>query len=69
MNGWDAFKLMREMNPGIRGLLATGYLEPGQKSEILKSGISNILNKPYHIEEILRAVRETLDGTTDESTG
>ena len=60
-NGWEAFKVMQKVNPAIRALLASGYLEPGQRSEILKSGIRNILNKPYHMEEILKAIRETLD--------
>jgi len=52
---------MRRLNPGIRALFASGYLEPSPRSEILKSGMSDILNKPYHIKEILKAVRETLD--------
>jgi PAS domain S-box-containing protein len=69
MNGWDAFKLMQRMNAGIRGLLATGYLEPGQKSEILKSGIKDVLNKPYHIEEILKVIRETLDERNNQVSG
>jgi two-component system cell cycle sensor histidine kinase/response regulator CckA len=63
-DGWEAFKMMQQLNPDVRALLATGYLEPGQRTEILESGIRKILNKPYYVEEILQAVRQTLDDKT-----
>ncbi|MCX6134927.1 MAG: response regulator [Ignavibacteriales bacterium] len=60
-NGWDAFKLMQKTKPGVRALMASGYIEPGQKSEILKSGVRRFISKPYRMEEVLKAIRETLD--------
>jgi DNA-binding NtrC family response regulator len=60
-SGWDALRMMRKLNPKIRALLASGYIDPDQKSEILKSGVMNFLHKPYKMEEVLKAIRETLD--------
>jgi len=60
-SGWDAFRMMQKINSKVRILLASGYIEPGQKLEILKSRAVRFIHKPYKMEEILVAVRETLD--------
>jgi DNA-binding NarL/FixJ family response regulator len=52
---------MRETSEDIRALLASGYLDPGQKSEILKSGVRGFIQKPYKMGEVLKAIREALD--------
>ena len=61
LNGWDAFKVMNEKSANVKVLLASGYLDPGQKSEMFKSGVKRFIQKPYRIDEVLRAIRETLD--------
>lgn len=60
-NGWETLKLMQRVDSNVRAILTTVFIEPRQKSEILESGIRTIVSKPYHVEEILKAVRETLD--------
>jgi CheY-like chemotaxis protein len=60
-SGWDAFRMMQKINPKIRLLLASGYIEPAQKMEILKSDAVRFIHKPYKMEEVVGAVRETLD--------
>jgi PAS domain S-box-containing protein len=60
-SGWDAVKAMRETSEDVRALLASGYLDPGQKLEVLKSGVRGFIQKPYKMEEVLKAIRETLD--------
>ena len=44
-----------------RYLLASGYIEPALKAEILKSDAVKFIHKPYKIEQIIVAVREALD--------
>jgi|GEM_PF-3044611 PAS domain S-box-containing protein len=60
-NGWDAFLQMREMNPQIRGILASGNFDLSKKEEMLDHGVSQFISKPYIIEDVLRAVRTVLD--------
>ncbi len=60
-SGWDAFRMMQKINSNVRVLLASGYLDPAQKSEILDSGVKRFLGKPYRMDEVLKSVRETLD--------
>ena len=60
-SGWDAFRMMQKIDSNVRILLASGYLDPAQKSEILESGVKRFLGKPYRMDEVLKSVRETLD--------
>jgi CheY-like chemotaxis protein len=41
-------------------IIATGYIEPDAKSNLLALGAKHILQKPYLPEEVLRSVREAL---------
>jgi two-component system cell cycle sensor histidine kinase/response regulator CckA len=61
LDGWDACLRMKELNPGVRIVLASGYLDPHLKSEILNGGIGAFVGKPYSPNEILKAVRVVLD--------
>jgi FixJ family two-component response regulator len=42
-------------------VVATGYLDPYMKSELLKAGIQHFLYKPYDLKKVLKVVREVLD--------
>jgi PAS domain S-box-containing protein len=61
LDGWEACSRMKEMNPGIRIVLASGYLDPNLKAEISRKGIGGFVGKPYSPKEILRAIRRALD--------
>jgi PAS domain S-box-containing protein len=61
MGGQETFRRLRELNPGIRVLLSSGYSESGQTAEILEEGARGFLQKPYDVETVLRKVRQTLD--------
>jgi len=52
---------MKQMSSRIKVILASGFIEPNQKSEILKFGIKEFIQKPYDPQEVLRKVREVLD--------
>ena len=53
LGGWDAFLRMKEINPEIKGILASGYFHPNVKEEIIKSGAENFIQKPYNTPEIV----------------
>ena len=61
LQGDELFKNVKVMNPKIKAIFASGYLEPHLKSELLKAGVKDFIQKPYVPDEILRKVRETLD--------
>jgi CheY-like chemotaxis protein len=61
ISGEDLLKRVRQLKPGARVILASGYVEPGTKSELLKAGAVEIVQKPYVPVEILKKIREALD--------
>jgi two-component system cell cycle sensor histidine kinase/response regulator CckA len=60
LGGWEAFLKMREINPELIGILASGYFNPNVKTEIIKSGAKNFIQKPYNPPEIIKMIRELL---------
>ena len=60
-SGWQAFRMMQRVRPNVRFVLASGYMDPAQKLEILNSGVKKFIHKPFPMEEVLKAIRETLD--------
>jgi CheY-like chemotaxis protein len=61
LDGWEVFKRVREINPGVAVLLASGYVDRDLKQQILESGVKGFLQKPYRPEELLLTVRKALD--------
>jgi PAS domain S-box-containing protein len=60
-NGWEAFLQMREIEPSINAILASGNFDLSKKEEMLDHGVSQFVQKPYVIEEVLGMVRNVLD--------
>jgi two-component system cell cycle sensor histidine kinase/response regulator CckA len=62
LGGWEVFLNLRAMNPKVKVILASGYLDPNMKSEMLKAGAKDFIPKPYVPEQILRRIRRVIDG-------
>jgi PAS domain S-box-containing protein len=61
MTGLDEFKKLKEINPNVKVLLASGFLDLGAKSEIYKAGAKGFIQKPYRSYDVLSKIREVLD--------
>ncbi len=61
LSGFEAFKRMKEINKNVNCIIATGYVDPEQKSTMYRMGIKDIIHKPYSVEQMLRSVRKILD--------
>jgi PAS domain S-box-containing protein len=61
LSGYDVFKKMKSENPELKFILASGFIQPQMKSDILKEGAKYFLQKPYTEAHVLRAVRNVLD--------
>jgi response regulator RpfG family c-di-GMP phosphodiesterase len=62
MSGMEECAQIKKLNPTVRIIVATGFIDPNMKSEFLKAGIQNYLFKPYDLKQVLKVVREVLDG-------
>jgi len=65
LSGQDLFAKIMEINPSARVILASGYLEPHLKSSLFSAGAKAFVQKPYHVQEVLKTTREVLDVTAN----
>lgn len=61
MGGWEAFQKMKEINPDVKSILASGYLDPVLRAEMIRAGAVDFIQKPYVPEIILERIREIID--------
>lgn len=60
-SGWKVLQKMREINPTVKAIIASGYIDPTVKSEMLKAGARDFVQKPYVPSEVLKKIRSVLD--------
>ena len=61
MGGEEVFNKLVEINPEVKVVFMTGYLEESSRNGILSRGVKNIIHKPFRIEEILECVSDVLE--------
>jgi PAS domain S-box-containing protein len=61
LSGRDVFTRLKEINPGLKLVVASGYIEPELRTEMTRSGAKEFLQKPYQPSAILKCVRKVLD--------
>jgi CheY-like chemotaxis protein len=61
LNGWEAFLRMKALRPGIGCIVATGYIDARQRSDMLKNGARDLIQKPFVPNLLLKKLRDALD--------
>ena len=61
LGGWEAFCKMKEVNPSIKAILASGYFDPELKEKIIASGAKHFVQKPYNPADILATIRSLIE--------
>jgi DNA-binding response OmpR family regulator len=56
LNGWQAFQRMRQLQPDLGALFATGFLSPEAEAEMHKGQPVTIIQKPYDLDELLAKI-------------
>ena len=60
-DGFEVLKRLQKINPAVKFVLATGYIEPEQRSQIMENGAKEIIQKPYAPESVMKTIRDVLD--------
>jgi len=60
ISGGETFDRLREINPGIKVLLSSGYSINGKAQIIMDRGCNGFLQKPFQMENLSRKVRGVL---------
>lgn len=61
IGGGEVFKRLREVDASIPVIIASGYIDPSVKADLYKAGALHFIQKPYHPNEVLRAIRKVVD--------
>lgn len=62
MGGKKCLLALRELNPQVKVIIASGYSANGATKETLSSGAKGFVNKPYDIRQLLDVVGKVLAG-------
>ncbi|HPF31566.1 MAG TPA: CheR family methyltransferase [Candidatus Sabulitectum sp.] len=60
MNGMDAFMRMREVDPAVSVIIISGHSAESTSGEMLRLGISRVLQKPVSLSALSDAIRECI---------
>jgi CheY-like chemotaxis protein len=61
MGGGEVYDILKENNPEVKVLLASGYTVDGHASEILERGCNGFIQKPFKMRELSVKIREILE--------
>ena len=61
MGGEELFKRLKTIQPDVKVVVSSGFLNSTTKSDLLKIGIKDILAKPYKFDSIFSTIRKTID--------
>ena len=61
LTGWDVLLKMKEDNPDVRVVIATGFLEPKMKTEMFRVTVKHFVDKPYMLDEVVETLQSLID--------
>ena len=61
LSGSETYNHLRELQPGVKVLLASGYDQAGTAADIIKRGCQGFIQKPYTLEQLSQVLRKILD--------
>lgn len=61
MDGGDTYDRLKEINPGIKVLLASGYDIDYQGRDIMERGFDGFIQKPFNMNELLAKLKGILN--------
>ena len=60
LNGWEAFQRMRECQPALKAIFATGLLSTEIEAEMARGKIGGVIMKPYQLDEVLQKIAHAI---------
>jgi CheY-like chemotaxis protein len=60
MGGWEVLQELRVINPQVKVILSSGFMDPKVRQDVIKSGAHDFIQKPYVPENVVRQIRELI---------
>ena len=62
LGGREVFFALRTIEPRVRFVILTGFVDPSEREELTEAGVAGFLEKPCRVEELLDVVGRVLAG-------
>ena len=62
MGGGETYDRLKEINPNIKVVLASGYAIDGEATKILERGCNGFIQKPFNVSELSQKLGKILGG-------
>jgi two-component system, cell cycle sensor histidine kinase and response regulator CckA len=59
--GLQVLSRIKAENPGVKVVIASGYLEPKTKTEMSGIGVKHFVNKPYILDEVVQTIQSLIE--------
>ena len=69
LSGWEVFKNLKQQNPDVCVIVASGYLDPDVKSRMYDAGVQHFIEKPYKLNELLATLHGVINYGCEWSNG
>lgn len=60
MNGLQCFRLLREINRGVKVVVASGYGDNSDRQTMLKEGVRTFVQKPFRAADLSEKIKEVM---------
>ena len=60
ISGWDVISEMKQENPSVKVIVASGYIEPAFKAKIAAAGVKVFVEKPYVHADLIQLIHSSL---------
>ena len=68
LNGWEALRKIREIDPYVKAIFATGFMAPQVESQLPTGSVSAVIMKPYQLDEVLQSIAGVIKKPPAENT-
>ncbi len=68
LNGRETYERILEIHPGQKAIIASGFSETKEVKKALQLGAGFYIRKPYTLDKIAGAIRQTLSGESEAGT-
>ncbi|TMB73749.1 MAG: response regulator [Deltaproteobacteria bacterium] len=66
LNGWEVFRRIKEIDPAVKAIFATGFMTPQIESQLALGEASAVIMKPYQLDEILEKISSVIKTSAGE---
>jgi DNA-binding response OmpR family regulator len=60
-SGRDVFPELKEIDPGVRVVLCSGFRQDRRVKEVMNMGVDAFLQKPFSLEQLMTTLKKVLD--------